>query len=115
MPLVLTAIVCSFFPVMFTDCGAQRRIKYETSNPTDFRIDDDGVIFAARTFDISPKQTKFSVYAQDEETQELWQVTVKMTQPRQRAQDPVPVGTHILCQLVKTLIGLIILSFCCLA
>lgn len=76
--------------VMFTDCGAQRRIKYETSNPTDFRIDDDGVIFAARTFDISPKQTEFSVYAQDEETQELWHVKVKMTQRRQRAQDPVP-------------------------
>ncbi|KAM4688321.1 cadherin-2 [Discoglossus pictus] len=73
--------------VMFTDCGADRQIQYETSNPTDFRIDGDGVIFAARTFDISPEQTEFLVYAQDEETRELWHVTVKISLRPQHAQD----------------------------
>ncbi|XP_077126509.1 cadherin-2 [Ranitomeya variabilis] len=82
--------------VMFTDCGSQRRIKYETSNPTDFRIDDDGVIFAARTFDLSPpNQTEFLVYAQDEETQEIWHVTVKIILRPPRAQDPVPASFEV--------------------
>ncbi|XP_053570971.1 cadherin-2 [Bombina bombina] len=72
--------------VVFTDCGANRPIQYETSNPTDFRIDGDGVIFASRTFDISPDQTEFLVYAQDEETRELWHVTVKISLKSQIAQ-----------------------------
>ncbi|KAM4705749.1 cadherin-2 [Rhinophrynus dorsalis] len=72
--------------VMFTDCGADRRIQFETSNPTDFRIDGDGVIYATRTFSISPEQAEFLVYAQDEETRELWHVTVKISLQPQHAQ-----------------------------
>lgn len=73
----------------FTDCGEQRQIHYETSNPTDFRIDDDGVIFAARTFDISPDQREFIVYGHDEETRQFWHAAVNITLRPQHAQDQV--------------------------
>ncbi|NP_001165707.1 cadherin-2A precursor [Xenopus laevis] len=73
--------------VKFTDCGADRRIHYETSNPTDFRIDGDGIVCASRTFDISPEQAEFLVYAQDEDTRELWHVTVKITLRPRHVQD----------------------------
>ncbi|XP_073487613.1 cadherin-2 isoform X2 [Aquarana catesbeiana] len=74
--------------VRFTDCGEQRHIHYETSNPTDFRIDADGVIFAARTFDISPDQREFIVYGHDEETRQFWHTAVNITLRPQHAQDP---------------------------
>ncbi|XP_075440947.1 cadherin-2 isoform X2 [Ascaphus truei] len=85
--------------VMFTDCGSDRRIQYETSSPADFRIDGDGVVFAARTFDISPEHTEFLVYAQDEETRELWHVTVKVGLKPQHAQDLLQ-GSHKIKEIV---------------
>uniref|UniRef100_A0A8C5MBN3 Cadherin 2 n=1 Tax=Leptobrachium leishanense TaxID=445787 RepID=A0A8C5MBN3_9ANUR len=79
--------------VMFTDCDSDRRIQFETSNPSDFRIDGEGVVFATRTFDISLEQTEFLVYAQDEDTRELWHVTVKIVLKPKYAQDLLQ-GSH---------------------
>ncbi|XP_053323452.1 cadherin-2 [Spea bombifrons] len=81
--------------VKFTDCGADRRIQFETSNPSDFRIDGDGVIFASRTFDISLDQTSFLVYAQDEDTREIWHVTVKIALRPQHAQELLQVSHKV--------------------
>ncbi|XP_033849266.1 cadherin-2-like [Acipenser ruthenus] len=65
--------------VRFVDCGRNGRIRYETSDPSRFRIGDDGVVYAARKVHITSKQTTFSVKAQDTETQEQWQAAVRLT------------------------------------
>ncbi|KAK6491074.1 cadherin-2-like [Huso huso] len=65
--------------VRFVDCGRNGRLRYETTDPSDFRIGDDGVVYAARNVHISSKQTTFSVKARDTETQEQWQAAVRLT------------------------------------
>ncbi|XP_041102025.1 cadherin-2-like [Polyodon spathula] len=64
--------------VRFVDCGRNGRLRYETTDPSDFRIGDDGVVYAARNVHISSKETTFSVKARDTETQEQWQATVRL-------------------------------------
>ncbi|MBN3288629.1 CADH2 protein, partial [Polyodon spathula] len=65
--------------VRFVGCGRNGRLRYETSDPSHFRIGDDGVVYAVRNVHISSKQTTFSVKAQDTETQEQWQAAVRLT------------------------------------
>lgn len=66
--------------VKFTDCKENSRIQFETSSPANFRIDGDGVVYAAKTFDSSLRHMDFLVYAQDEETQQQWHATIKLSQ-----------------------------------
>ncbi|MGH0143055.1 UNVERIFIED_CONTAM: hypothetical protein FKN15_022933 [Acipenser sinensis] len=67
------------YAMRFVDCGRNGRIRYETSDPSRFRIGDDGVVYAARNVHFTSKQTTFSVKAQDKETQEQWQAAVRLT------------------------------------
>ncbi|KAJ7338767.1 hypothetical protein JRQ81_012669 [Phrynocephalus forsythii] len=65
--------------VRFRSCGGSRKVHFESSAPADFRVSDDGVVYAARSFQLSPEPTEFLLYAKDKETAEQWQVTVKLT------------------------------------
>ncbi|XP_043921376.1 cadherin-2 [Protopterus annectens] len=64
--------------VKFIDCEQSGKIQYNTSSPIDFRIEDDGVVYAAKDLHISGKQAKFVVFVEDTDTQQKWQATVKL-------------------------------------
>nr|XP_014347504.1 PREDICTED: cadherin-2 isoform X2 [Latimeria chalumnae] len=68
--------------VRFSDCDGRDRIQYKTSNPADFRIGSDGVVYATKSFDVFAKQTPFVVVAEDLDTHQQWQAVVKLS-PRQ--------------------------------
>lgn len=63
----------------FSNCNGKRKVQYESSEPADFKVDDDGMVYAVRSFPLSSQHAKFLVYAQDKETQEKWQVAVKLS------------------------------------
>ncbi|KAG7488333.1 hypothetical protein MATL_G00034320 [Megalops atlanticus] len=66
--------------VRFVDCGRSGRLRYESSDPADFRIGDDGVLYAARSFRASTlRAVSLVVGARDPDTQERWQTRIKLT------------------------------------
>jgi cadherin 4 type 1 (R-cadherin) len=65
--------------VKFSNCNGKRKVQYESSEPADFKVDEDGMVYAVRSFPLSSERAKFLVYAQDKETQEKWQVAVKLS------------------------------------
>lgn len=67
-----------FFPVKFSNCNGKRKVQYESSEPADFKVDEDGMVYAVRSFPLSSEQAKFLIYARDKETQEKWQVAVSL-------------------------------------
>lgn len=67
------------FTVRFQSCDGNKKIHFGSSEPEDFRIDEDGVVYAERSFQLSAEPTEFVVSAQDKETQEEWQMRVKLT------------------------------------
>ncbi|XP_077208657.1 cadherin-2 isoform X3 [Paroedura picta] len=64
--------------VQFRSCEGSRKVHFESSAPADFRVGKDGVVYAARSFQLSPEPTRFLLYAKDKETQEQWEVAVKL-------------------------------------
>lgn len=70
-------ILC--FIVRFQSCDENRKIYFGSSEPEDFRVGEDGVVYAERSFQLSAEPTEFVVSAQDKETQEEWQMKVKLT------------------------------------
>lgn len=68
-----------FFTVKFSNCNGKRKVQYESSEPADFKVDEDGMVYAVRSFPLSSEHSKFLIYAQDKETQEKWQVAVKLS------------------------------------
>lgn len=67
------------FAVNFSNCNGKRKVQYESSEPADFKVDEDGMVYAMRSFPLSSEHAKFLIYAQDKETQEKWQVAVKLS------------------------------------
>uniref|UniRef100_I3LZX0 Cadherin-2 n=1 Tax=Ictidomys tridecemlineatus TaxID=43179 RepID=I3LZX0_ICTTR len=67
------------FTVKFSNCNGKRKVQYESSEPADFKVDEDGMVYAVRSFPLSSEHAKFLIYAQDKETQEKWQVAVKLS------------------------------------
>uniref|UniRef100_A0A4W2BRD8 Cadherin-2 n=1 Tax=Bos indicus x Bos taurus TaxID=30522 RepID=A0A4W2BRD8_BOBOX len=65
--------------VKFSNCNGKRKVQYESSEPADFKVDEDGMVYAVRSFPLSSEHSKFLIYAQDKETQEKWQVAVKLS------------------------------------
>ncbi|NWI68972.1 CADH2 protein, partial [Todus mexicanus] len=65
--------------VRFRSCHGNKKIHFGSSEPEDFRVDEDGVVYAERSFQLSAEPTEFVVSAQDKETQEEWQMRVKLT------------------------------------
>ncbi|KAM3829315.1 cadherin-2-like [Vipera latastei] len=64
--------------VRFTSCEARRKIYFESSTPAYFRIGDDGMVYAAKSFQLSSEPTVFFLYALDKETKEQWQMIIKL-------------------------------------
>ncbi|XP_066480396.1 cadherin-2 [Tiliqua scincoides] len=64
--------------VQFRSCERSREVHFESGAPADFRVGQDGVVYAARSFQLSPGPTEFLLYAKDKETQERWEVAVKV-------------------------------------
>ncbi|CAO2593283.1 Cdh2 [Lemmus lemmus] len=67
------------FTVKFSNCNQKRKVQYESSEPADFKVDEDGTVYAVRSFPLTAEQPKFLIYAQDQETQEKWQVAVNLS------------------------------------
>ncbi|KAM6209548.1 cadherin-2 [Sarcoramphus papa] len=65
--------------VKFRSCDGNKKIHFGSSEPEDFRVGEDGVVYAERSFQLSAEPTEFVVSAQDKETQEEWQMRVKLT------------------------------------
>lgn len=63
----------------FSNCNRKRKVQYESSEPADFKVDEDGTVYAVRSFPLTAEQAKFLIYAQDKETQEKWQVAVNLS------------------------------------
>ncbi|CAO2593285.1 Cdh2 [Lemmus lemmus] len=80
------------FTVKFSNCNQKRKVQYESSKPADFKVDEDGTVYAVRSFPLTAEQPKFLIYAQDQETQEKWQVAVNLslgpTLTEEPAKDP---------------------------
>lgn len=66
------------FSVQFRSCERNREVHFESSAPADFRVGQDGVVYAVRSFQLSLGPTEFLLYAKDKVTQEQWEVTVKV-------------------------------------
>ncbi|XP_014396880.1 PREDICTED: cadherin-2 isoform X1 [Myotis brandtii] len=65
--------------VKFSSCDGKRKVQYESSEPADFKVDEDGVVYAVRSFPLSSERARFLVYAHDQDTQEKWQVAVSLS------------------------------------
>lgn len=68
--------------VRFLDCGRSGLVRFECSNPSDFRIEASGVVYAARglqlsTIPVSPLLIK----ASDTSTEQQWVTQVRLTAP----------------------------------
>ena len=77
--IFLFFVLCVYFTVRFRSCDGNKKIHFGSSEPEDFRVGEDGVVYAERSFQLSAEPTEFVVSAQDKETQEEWQMRVKLT------------------------------------
>ncbi|XP_029688259.1 cadherin-2 [Takifugu rubripes] len=70
------------FHVDFLDCGRGAPVRMECNNPSDFRIEADGVVYAARSLQRSPQHALvLLVKAIDGTTQQQWTTQVRMEPP----------------------------------
>ncbi|ERE83820.1 cadherin-2 [Cricetulus griseus] len=76
---LLTPDLCDTGIVKFSNCNRKRKVQYESSEPADFKVDEDGTVYAVRSIPLTAEQAKFLIYAQDKETQEKWQVAVNLS------------------------------------
>lgn len=79
------------FTVKFSNCNRKRKVQYESSEPADFKVDEDGTVYAVRSFPLTAEQAKFLIYAQDQETQEKWQVAVNLSLEPTLTEEPAKV------------------------
>ncbi|CAO2593348.1 Cdh2 [Lemmus lemmus] len=79
------------FTVKFSNCNQKRKVQYESSEPADFKVDEDGTVYAVRSFPLTAEQAKFLIYAQDQETQEKWQVAVNLSLEPTLTEEPANV------------------------
>lgn len=69
-------------PVDFLDCGSGGPVRMECSNPSDFRIEADGAVYAARSLQHSPQQeVLLLIRAMDSTTQQQWMTQVRLQPP----------------------------------
>uniref|UniRef100_F7I6V3 Cadherin-2 n=1 Tax=Callithrix jacchus TaxID=9483 RepID=F7I6V3_CALJA len=81
--------------VKFSNCNGKRKVQYESSEPADFKVDEDGMVYAVRSFPLSSEHAKFLIYAQDKETQEKWQVAVKLSLKPTLPEESVKESTEV--------------------
>ncbi|XP_034558938.1 cadherin-2-like isoform X1 [Notolabrus celidotus] len=67
------------FNVRFVDCGRGGLVRFECSNPSDFRIEADGVVYAAKSIQLSTLQASpLLIKASDTATQQQWVTQVRL-------------------------------------
>lgn len=67
------------FNVRFVDCGRGGLLRFECSNPSDFRIEADGVVYAARSIQYSTLPAlPLLIKASDTTTQQEWVTQVRL-------------------------------------
>uniref|UniRef100_A0A8D0D3D9 Cadherin 2 n=1 Tax=Sander lucioperca TaxID=283035 RepID=A0A8D0D3D9_SANLU len=67
------------FNVRFVDCGRGGLVRFECSNPSDFRIEADGVVYAARSIEHSTlPASPLLIKASDTITQQQWVAQVRL-------------------------------------
>ncbi|XP_015242385.1 PREDICTED: cadherin-2-like isoform X1 [Cyprinodon variegatus] len=81
------------FNVKFVSCGRGGLVRFECSNPSDYRIENDGVVYAARTLQrTQAPASPLLIKAVDTTTQQQWVTQVKMMPPTQVQELAVPSG-----------------------
>nr|XP_015812315.2 cadherin-2 [Nothobranchius furzeri] len=79
------------FHVKFISCGRGDLVRFECSNPSDFRIEANGVVYAARTLQDTPVlASPLLITAVDTTTQQQWMTRVKVTFPTQVQERALP-------------------------
>ncbi|XP_053470761.1 cadherin-2 [Ictalurus furcatus] len=75
--------------VSFMDCGRGSSLRFESGYPEDFRIGEDGTVYAARTLRVSDRKGwSLEIRAKDKETQEVWLTQVIFALPDTPKQVP---------------------------
>lgn len=78
--------------VRFRDCGRGAPVRLESNNPSDFRIEADGAVYAARSIQRSPQHAPaLLIKAIDSTTQQQWMTQVRMVPSALSSQQ---VNTH---------------------
>ncbi|TSK58108.1 Cadherin-2 [Bagarius yarrelli] len=68
--------------VSFMDCGKGSRLHFESGYPEDFRIGEDGTVYATRTLHVSNRKGwSLEIRARDKESKEVWQTQVTFALP----------------------------------
>ncbi|XP_030016434.1 cadherin-2 [Sphaeramia orbicularis] len=83
------------FNVRFNNCNRGGKIRFESSNPSDFRIEADGAVYAARNLQLSAFQlSPLLIKASDDSAQQQWVTQARLTTStasnQQVQEDPVP-------------------------
>ncbi|XP_061150988.1 cadherin-2 [Syngnathus typhle] len=77
------------FTVMFADCSRGGLIRFECSNPEDFRIESDGVVYAGRNLELyGPQASVLPIKAIDDTTQEEWITLARLMPSKQQVMEP---------------------------
>nr|XP_019957539.1 PREDICTED: cadherin-2A-like [Paralichthys olivaceus] len=75
------------FNVRFLDCGRSGLVRFECSNPSDFRIEADGVVYAARSLQHSTlPASPLLIKASNSATQEQWVTQARLTPSAESSQ-----------------------------
>ncbi|NP_001292329.1 cadherin-2 precursor [Oryzias latipes] len=79
------------FNVRFVSCGRGGLVQFECSNPSDFRIEADGVVYAAKALQPSTlPASPLLIKATDPNTQQQWVTQVRLAPPIQVREVAVP-------------------------
>lgn len=81
--------------VKFVNCGQGGLVQFECSNPSDFHIEADGVVYALRPLTVSTlRAVPLVIVARDETNQQQWQTQVRLTPPIGQSQQVRPTPPH---------------------
>ncbi|XP_049604413.1 cadherin-2 [Syngnathus scovelli] len=77
------------FTASFVDCSREGLLRFECNNPEDFRIESDGVVYAARNLQLSgPQASALLIKAIDDTTQQEWITLARLMPSKQQVMEP---------------------------
>ncbi|KAI3374909.1 hypothetical protein L3Q82_021449 [Scortum barcoo] len=90
LPSISKGIEDETWLVRFVGCGRGGPVQFECSNPSDFRIEANGVVYAARSIQLSTlPASPLLIRASDSTTQQQWVTQVRLTPSTQSSQQDV--------------------------
>lgn len=88
-------IPISLSSVSFMDCGRGSSLRFESGYPEDFRIGEDGTVYAKRTLRVSDRKGwSLEIHAKDKVTQEVWLTQVIFALPDTPKQVSLSLNCH---------------------